>query len=105
VKSEPFEVIYAPLVRRHLKTIGAKYRSLIRTSIEEQLLTEPDVETRNRKPLRRALFGATWEIRFGPDNRYRVFYKIDADLRQVYILAIGEKKGERLWIGGEEIKL
>jgi mRNA-degrading endonuclease RelE of RelBE toxin-antitoxin system len=105
MKARPFELVYAPLLKRHLKAIEPKYYALIQEAIEEQLQTEPDVETRNRKPLKRPVFGATWEIRFGPDNRFRVLYKVDRDEWQVNILAIGEKEGERLWIGGEEIKL
>jgi hypothetical protein len=50
-------------------------------------------------------FGATWEIRFGPDNRFWVFYRVDNDIEQVVILAIGEKIGSRLLIGGEEIEI
>ena len=105
VKTESFELIYAPLLKRHMKAIEPKYYALIRQAVEEQLQTEPGVETRNRKPLKRTVFGATWEIRFGPGNRFRVLYKIDVNARQVNILAIGEKEGGRLWIGGEEIEL
>ena len=105
MKTQLFALIYAPLVKRHLKTIEPKYYSLIQKTIEAQLQTEPDVETRNRKPLKRPVFGATWEIRFGPNNRLRVLYKVNPDEQQVDILAIGEKEGARLWIGGEEIKL
>ncbi len=105
MKTQPFELIYAPLIKRHLKTIESKYYSLIQETIEEQLQTDPEVESRNRKPLKRPIFGATWEIRFGPSNRFRVLYKVNPDEQQVYVLAIGEKEGERLWIGAEEIKL
>ncbi len=45
------------------------------------------------------------ELRFGPDNRLRVFYRTDYTLRQVHILAIGMKIGNRLLIGGEEFDL
>ena len=61
---------------------------------------------RNRKPLRQpAPFEATWEIRFGPNNRFRVLYGIDEKLRQVQIQAIGVKEGNRLSIAGEEVEL
>ena len=74
--------------------------------IDEQLRFEPRVETRNRKPLRQpAAFEAEWEIRFGPGNRFRVFYKLDDDRRTVRILAVGEKVRDRLYVGGEEIDL
>ena len=101
-----FELEYAPLTQVHLQAIEPKHYSLIRKTIEEQLPFEPDVETKNRKPLKRpAGFGAHWELRLGPDNRFRVFYRIDYELLQVTILAIGEKRGERLMIGGEVVRL
>jgi mRNA-degrading endonuclease RelE of RelBE toxin-antitoxin system len=103
---QPYNLIYAPVVKRHLQVIEAKYYPLIRKTIEEQLSHEPDVRTRNRKPLTRpVLFEATWEIRFGSDNRFRVFYDIDQKQRTVFILAIGIKHGNRLFIGHEEIQL
>jgi mRNA-degrading endonuclease RelE of RelBE toxin-antitoxin system len=103
---ERFELIYPPLIKQHLKSIEAEYYSLIQESLENQLQFQPDLETRNRKPLRRPVaFGAKWEILFGPDNRFRVFYRVDHDHQQVVILAIAEKVGSRLLIGGEEIEI
>jgi hypothetical protein len=67
---------------------------------------EPDIETTNRKPLKRQVaFEAEWELRFGPDNGFRVFYDIDMTSHEIHILAIGEKLRNRLVIGGKEIKL
>src|SRR6266567_207258 len=105
-KQEPFTLIYSPEVRGHLAAIDQKYHSLIRTTIEEQLLYEPETATRNRKPLERPIdLGASWELRFGPDNRFRVFYRVDAEQRQVRILAIGVKERNRLFLAGEEVDL
>jgi mRNA-degrading endonuclease RelE of RelBE toxin-antitoxin system len=101
-----FKLVYAPQVIEHLQTIERKHHSLIRKAIEEQLAFEPDTESTNRKPLREpAAFEATWEIRFGPRNRFRVFYEVDRDEREVYILAIGSKQGNRLIVGRQEIEL
>ncbi len=101
-----FEIIYPPIIKQHLKSIEAKYYSLIRESLETQLQFEPAVETKNRKPLKRpVVIGAKWEIRFGPDNRFRVFYRVYDGNQQVIILAIGEKLGSRLFIGGEEVEI
>jgi Ser/Thr protein kinase RdoA (MazF antagonist) len=70
------------------------------------LTQEPDVETRNRKPVRPpAAFQAEWDLRLGPKNRFRVFYQIDQEKRQVRIVAIGVKDRNRLLIGGEEVTL
>src|SRR5437868_4891727 len=100
---EPFELIYAPEVRVHLEFIERKHWSLIREKIEEQLRFDPDKETRNRKPLRKAPVDGRWEIRFGPGNAIRVFYEIDVESQRVSILAVGQKKNERLYIAGKEV--
>jgi hypothetical protein len=105
-KKEPFSLVFAPVVHDHLGAIEAKYDSLIRQKTEEQLTHDPDVETRNRKPVRPpAAFEAEWELRFGPNNRFRVFYQIDHENRQVRIVAIGVKARNRLLVGGEEVSL
>ena len=101
-----FLLVYAPVIKLHLKTLERKYYSLVRTTIENELQFEPDVERKNRKPLKRPVtFEGEWELRFGPDNRFRVFYDINIESHEVYILAIGVKEGNRLLIGGKEVKI
>jgi len=101
-----FNLIYAPEVKQHLRAIARKYHTLIRREIEAQLQFEPDVETKNRKPLMQpTTLEAEWEIRFGPNNRFRVFYEVHREQGEVYVLAIGVKQRDRLLIGGEEIEL
>ena len=105
VRRQPFALVYAPAVKHHLRAIERQHYSLIRETLENQLRFEPDTETRNRKPLRQpAAFEAQWELRFGPDNRFRVFYEVDRESRTVCILAIGVKERDRLFVGGEEIE-
>ncbi len=104
-KKPPFALVYADEVKLHLRAIETKYHSLIRSEAEAQLLFDPNVETRNRKPLKRPLaFGADWELRLGPENRFRVFYQVKAERRQVRVLAVGVKERNRLLIGGEEFE-
>ena len=104
MRARRYELIYARELKEHLRVIDRKHHSLIRRTIEEQLWFEPDVETRNRKPLRRGpVYDSEWEIRFGPSNRFRVFYEVDRERRVVSILAVGVKKGDRLWIAGQEV--
>ena len=101
---QPFEVIYASQVKQHLRAIERRHYGLIRRAVETQLQFEPGLETRNRKPLKRSVgLAASWELRCGPQNRFRVFYEVDHERHMVSILAIGEKQGNRLFIGGEEI--
>jgi mRNA-degrading endonuclease RelE of RelBE toxin-antitoxin system len=106
VRKQPYTLAFASAVSEHLRAIDVKYHALIREKVGEQLRFEPGTETTNRKPLRQpALFGATWEIRFGPDNRFRVLYDIEEADRRVRIMAIGEKERNRLFIGGKEVEL
>jgi hypothetical protein len=104
-KKTPFALVYAAEVKQHLRAIDPRQLSLIRSETEAQLQFDPDVETRNRKPLKRPIaFGAEWELRFGPDNRFRVFYQVNTESREVRVLAVGVKDRNRLFIGGEEFE-
>src|SRR2546421_6861131 len=101
-RKQPFDLSYDPATKKHLRAIDAKYHSLIRAEIEDQLQFEPVKQTRNRKPLRQpAPFEATWELRFGPNNSIRVLYGVDEQRRIVQIFAIGVKEGSRLFVAGE----
>ena len=73
---------------------------MIVDEVETQLAHEPLVETRNRKRLRPNPI-APWELRV---KDMRVFYEVD-EPGVVTILAIGTKRGSRLYIEGEEIEL
>ncbi len=104
--TQGFTLLYDPQTARHFAAIDRKYRSMILDGIESQLRYEPDAESRNRKPLERsASVGATWELRLGPHNSFRILYRVDRPERLVLILAIGVKAGNRLFVGGEEIDL
>src|SRR2546425_8017164 len=69
--------------------------------IELQLTYQPDVETRNRKPLRAHPLGE-WELRV---DKFRVFYDIDTENKTVLVKAVGVKIGNKLFIRGEEFPL
>ena len=101
-----FTISYAPETYKHLDWIESKYHRLVATTIEEQLSHTPATETRNRKPLEEpAALGATWELRFGPKNSFRVFYDVNHEEKIVSVLAIGVKEGNQLFIGGQGFEL
>jgi mRNA-degrading endonuclease RelE of RelBE toxin-antitoxin system len=102
-KRRVFEITFSPDALDHLDAIERKHHRLLEQAIDEQLTHTPERETRNRKPLEQpAPFSATWELRCGPANRFRVFYDIDTEALTVCILAFGVKERNRLTIGGEE---
>ena len=98
-----FELTFTDSALEDLRCFKKAEQNRILDAIEEQLPADPLKQTRNRKPLRQpAPFEATWELRCGPDNRFRVFYDVDLESQTVQVLAIGVKDRERLLIGGEE---
>lgn len=105
MKKIKYQLFYSDEVYSHLSSIDKKYWPLIKKKIEEQLIDGPDSETKNRKPLSNPPIDDRWELRFGPQNCFRVFYKIDYVHNEVIILAIGTKIKEKLYIGQKEIKL
>jgi len=70
-------------------------------AIKTQLRYEPFQETRNRKRLRPNQL-AEWEQRV---DQFRIFYDIGEEEQVVKIVAIGHKKGSKLFIHGEEYEL
>jgi mRNA-degrading endonuclease RelE of RelBE toxin-antitoxin system len=97
-----YRVAFAEAVAEHLLWLTANERTRVFTGIEQQLLREPLVETRNRKPLRPNPV-APWELRLGA---LRVFYEVRPEAPNVVrVLAIGKKQRQRLRIGSREIEL
>ena len=102
-KRPTYVLSFAPEAVDHFDVIEPKHHGMLRRSIKEQLTHDPSKETRNRKPLEEpAPFEASWELRCGPDNRFRVFYDVDDETRTVRVLAVGVQDRSRLFIGGEE---
>lgn len=108
----PYRVQYMPTAVEHLRSLSARQRALVLDTVERQLTHQPDVKTRNRKPMRPNPL-APWELRIGD---LRVFYDIEraegsdeqresSEEGAVIVLAVGVKKGNRLWLSGEEVEL
>ena len=101
-----FQLRFAPETIDHLDSIDRKHHRLIQKTMDERLAYTPEKATRNRKPLEQpAPFNPTWELRFGPKNRFRIFYEVDNTGRTVWVLAIGVKEGNHIFIGREEYEL
>src|SRR6266576_2268727 len=99
-KRPKFTLSFAPEAIENLDSIEFKYHGLLQRTINEQLTYTPTEETRNRKPLDQpAPFGASWELRCGPDNRFRIFYEVDSAAHEVQVLAVGVKDRDRLLVG------
>ncbi len=103
VMARRYELMYAESALKQLAVIERRHHSLIRRAIEQHQRYEPNVRALNRKPLvKPSRFGEAWELRCGPENRFRIFYRVEEDLARVRILAMGLKIRAKLYIGGEE---
>jgi mRNA-degrading endonuclease RelE of RelBE toxin-antitoxin system len=93
-----YEIVYAPQAVEDQRSFRKSEQATIVEAIEEQLRHQPDVATRNRKQLRHEHI-SEWELRIGT---IRVFYDVDRDAAVVRITVIGYKKGNKLFVRGEE---
>lgn len=83
-----FDLVWDEEARSELAALGAFRRKIIVDRVERQLRYQPDIETRNRKPLREPLPEvpeASWELRLQGDTR--VLYWI-AGHRTVGVLRV-----------------
>ena len=97
----PYHIIWYPDTREHLRHLTARQRSIVFDSVDEQLVNEPTAETRNRKEMRPNAL-ASWELRIGD---LRVYYDVTEAPQTVTVVAVGIKRVNRVFIGGEERQL
>jgi mRNA interferase RelE/StbE len=96
-----FEIRFSEEADRHLKGFSVRDRRILVQAIEEQLIHQPTVPTRNRKQLRENPL-ATWELRI---QEFRVLYNVDQDIVTVFVVAIAVKEGNSFIIEGQEYPL
>jgi mRNA-degrading endonuclease RelE of RelBE toxin-antitoxin system len=97
-----YRIEYSPDAEEHLRFLTARQCAIVLDTVDEQLMHQPTVETRNRKPMRPNAL-APWELRIG---ELRVYYDVEeAPEQMVYIRAVGIKEANRVRIAGEVIEL
>ena len=97
----PYRMVYSADIREHGRSLTARQRSIVFDSTDEQLTHEPTVETQNRKQMRPNPL-ASWELRIGV---LRVYYDVTEDPQTVTVIAIGIRRGNRVFIGEREVRL
>ena len=98
----PYQIVYSPATEDHLRALTARQRTTVFDNVDRQLAHQPNVETRNRKPMRPNPI-APWELRIGI---LRVYYDIEEQPEpRVTVVAVGKKLRNRVIIGGEEMEI
>jgi hypothetical protein len=85
-----YVIEYFPEAEEHLQRLTARQQRIVVDTVDRQLLNQPSVETKNRKPMRPnpvALWGASHAQ------------------SKVIVAAVGVKERNRVRIGGEIIDL
>ena len=97
-----YRIEYSPETEEHFRYLSKWQQTAVLDTVEKQLRFQPDIETRNRKPMRPNPL-APWELRIG---KLRIYYDFESSPKKVvYIRAIGIKDRESVRIGREVIKL
>jgi mRNA-degrading endonuclease RelE of RelBE toxin-antitoxin system len=90
-----------PDALRQFKALPKRARPAIKHALHAHLVLEdPAKTTRNKFRLRRASEHADYELRV---DDWRIFYRIEGAIAVVTLL--GEKRGNRLIVEGEELEL
>jgi mRNA-degrading endonuclease RelE of RelBE toxin-antitoxin system len=97
----PYAVEFMPDAQEQLDRLTARQQAILLDRIQEQLHRRPAEETRQRKKLRPNPL-ASWELRI---REFRVFYDVDKEEQTVFVIAIGRKKHNTLYIGSWEFEI
>jgi mRNA-degrading endonuclease RelE of RelBE toxin-antitoxin system len=97
-----FRIEYSADAEKHLHQLMARQQATVLDQIVINLAHQPTVETRNRKRMRPNPL-TPWELRVGD---LRVYYDVKEEPEPVvYIIAVGVKSRNRVWIGNKEVRL
>jgi mRNA-degrading endonuclease RelE of RelBE toxin-antitoxin system len=97
-----YRIEYSPETEEHFQYLSKRQQGIVLDAVERQLQFQPDIETRDRKPMRPNPL-APWELRIGT---LRVYYDFeDSPERVVFIRAVGIKQRNNVRIGREMIQL
>lgn len=97
-----YRIEYSPESEAHLTYLTARQQVIVLDAVDEQLMYQPRLETKNRKPMRPNPL-APWELRSGD---LRVYYDVEEEPEAVvYINAVGVKERNQVYIAGEVYEL
>ncbi|NEQ67811.1 MAG: hypothetical protein F6K21_20340 [Symploca sp. SIO2D2] len=98
----PYRIEYSPESETHLQSLTTRQQVIVIDGVDEQLMYQPTVETRNRKLMRPNPL-ALWELRIGD---LRIYYDVEEEPEPVvYINAVGIKERNQVLIAGEVYNL
>lgn len=93
---------YSPDAEELLRALTARQQRTVLDTVDRQLVHQPTLETRNRKPMRPNPV-SPWELQIG---NLRVYYDVAEEPEAVvFIRAVGIKERNRVRVGRDVIEL
>jgi len=97
-----YRIEYSPVTEKHFRALTKRQQMIVLETVEKQLQYQPNVETKNRKPMRPNPI-APWELRIGD---LRVYYDFENEPEPIVsVRAVGIKERNKVRIGKEVIEL
>ena len=98
----PYVIEYSSEAEDHMRWLTTRQQRTVLDTVDRQLLHQPSIETRNRKPMR----PNPWRLGNFASLILRVYCETkDEPEPTVTVLAIGIKERDQIRIGGERFKL
>ncbi len=98
----PYAIAYTDDAELDLRALPKRDQQTVLRTVPGYLAHEPAVRAGARKPLDPNPHGAAWQLRLGD---LRVLYAIDEPARIVWVLRIGRKVRERLFLRGVPVEM
>lgn len=97
-----YRIEYSPVTEKHFRALTKHQQMIVLETVGKQLQYQPNVETKNRKPMRPNPI-APWELRIGD---LRVYYDFENEPEPIVsVRAVGIKERNKVRIGKEVIEL
>jgi mRNA-degrading endonuclease RelE of RelBE toxin-antitoxin system len=97
-----YEIEYSQEAEDDLDTLSRQDRAIVLLSVPKYLQHQPDVELGARERMRPNTLGADWALHLGA---LRAYYSVDDAAHAVWILRVGEKRGNTLYVRGRPFDL
>ncbi len=97
---ERYRIEYRHDARLQIHALPRHQQVMLLDKINEQLTSQPRLQTRNRKPLESSALGS-WELRAG---EIRAYYEIIEEERLVRILTVGVKVRDLVLIDAKLVR-
>ena len=97
-----YEIEYSQEAEDDLEALSRRDRTIVLHSAPKYLQHQPEVELGARERVRPNRLGADWALHLGA---LRAYYTVDSEGHAVWVLRVGEKRGNTLYLRAQPFDL